>query len=635
MALLATTALASPAAAQGFNQFVGFGDSTMDSGYFLYNSTGGMQNGTSELAANAAIRGAATQGGTGTFTGPGVMNTTMLAARFGLTALPIGYPGGGGSNYANGSAQTVYTTQQSQYSAGLFDNVPTVAQIDTYLASTNDHANPHALFMVSTGANDLFWMQTQSMTSDQLYQAFMLPWANDLAGTLGALQGAGARSILVLDLNEYARLVAADGSVSASNQTIIDEAARYSATIWSSLASAGVNFIPVDINSLFTYVVQHPAAFGFQGTNALGSNPACNMSLVPSGIICTTATLVSPDAELTHLWADPEHLTTAGQAIETDFIYSLLTAPYQVSLLAESAVQGGLARVAAIQGQIETSAVHRGPNGVNVWVNAGASSQSFRNQAADPGGNGIPFSGTVGADYLAPGGVVLGLAVTAGEQDQHLSAGGHFNQVDEALSLYAAYRTGPFWGNAVASYGLYQTQISRQVPLGIFTDQNNGNTNGEAVALALRGGGDIRLGPVTTGPVAGLVMQHVRIDGFTETGTSGVTALSFGGQTRDSVVSQIGWRGAVDLGAFQPFAELAWDHEWDHKARSITTSLTSIAAPSYVTSIAPAASDWAFASIGSAYSLSSQVTLRATLWTQFVNPQVASYGGNIGLNVSF
>ncbi|MDR3536936.1 MAG: autotransporter outer membrane beta-barrel domain-containing protein [Acetobacteraceae bacterium] len=195
--------------------------------------------------------------------------------------------------------------------------------------------------------------------------------------------------------------------------------------------------------------------------------------------------------------------------------------------------------------------------------------------------------------------------------------------------------TGPVWGNAVASYGLYQTHIARQVPLGIFTDQNSGNANGQSLALALRGGGDIRLGPVTTGPVAGLVMQHVDIDGFTETGTSGVTALSFGKQTRDSVVSQLGWRGAVDVGNWQPFAELTWDHEWDHKTRTITTSLTSIAAPPYTTAAAPTASDWATASIGSTYSLSAQVTLRGIVWTQFVNPQVSSYGGNLGLNVSF
>ena len=62
-----------------------------------------------------------------------------------------------------------------------------------------------------------------------------------------------------------------------------------------------------------------------------------------------------------------------------------------------------------------------------------------------------------------------------------------------------------------------------------------------------------------------MVMQQVHIDGFTETGTSGVTALSFAGQTRDSFVSQLGWRVLVDIGKWQPFAEAKWNHEWADK----------------------------------------------------------------------
>ena len=148
----------------------------------------------------------------------------------------------------------------------------------------------------------------------------------------------------------------------------------------------------------------------------------------------------------------------------------------------------------------------------------------------------------MGVDYQMPCGLIVGAAFTAGSQTQEFSTGGHFNQVDEAPSLYVAYVAGPVWGNAVASYDLFQDDIARPVPLGIFTDQNNADTTGQSLALALRGGGDFSLGQITTGPVAGVVLQQVHVDGFTETGTSGVTALSFGSQTRDSFVSQLGWR---------------------------------------------------------------------------------------------
>ena len=635
--LLTATAVCAAGAANaaGFDQFIGFGDSTMDSGYFRYGSTGGLftLGANSQHAVDLGIQSAVTAGASGAFVGPGVVSTTMLAARFGLSALPVTLPSGG-TNYANGSAQSVSTTQADGYQNGFFNNVPGVAQISNYLAAVHNSANPGALYMINIGANDLFWMQTQqaNLLPQQLYETYMKPFAATLATSVATLQADGARTIVVLDFNEYARLVQANGQLSTAGVVDFNESQTYGAAIWSSLAAAGVNFVPADISSLFTYVSQNPAKFGFTAASVLASNPACGST---SSLVCSPAQLVAPDAEQTHLWADGAHLTTAGQAIESDFIYSLLTAPSQVSLLAESAVQVGLARTATIQRQIDLSGQHRGPNGVNVWTSAGASSLSMNGAPNFPTASGTPFGGTVGADYLLPGGVIVGAALTAGGQTQSFSTGGHFNQSGEALSLYAAYSVGPIWGNAIASYGLLQNHVRRQVTLGMFTDQNSADTDGHSLALALRGGYDFKIGPFTTGPVAGAVLQQVRINGFTETGTSGVSALSFGSQTRGSAISQLGWRGSVDLGDWQPFAELAWNHEWANKNRTIVASLTSIAAPSWSAAGVPIASDWAAASLGASYKLSSQVIIRGTASAFFANPQASGYGGELSLNVAF
>jgi outer membrane lipase/esterase len=207
--------------------------------------------------------------------------------------------------------------------------------------------------------------------------------------------------------------------------------------------------------------------------------------------------------------------------------------------------------------------------------------------------------------------------------------------VDETPSLYAAYKTGAIWGNAVASYGFFQNNIARQVTLGTFTDQNHANTAGQSPALALRGGADLKLRQITTGPVAGLVLQQVYLNGFTETGASGVTALTFSSQTRDSLITQLGWRVLGDLGNWQPFVEAKWNHEWAGKDRMITASLTSVAAPSYSIAAAPMASDWSNVLLGTSYKFNSQIMLRGAFSTVFLNPQIISYGGELGLNVSF
>ena len=153
---------------------------------------------------------------------------------------------------------------------------------------------------------------------------------------------------------------------------------------------------------------------------------------------------------------------------------------------------------------------------------------------------------------------------------------------------------------------MLQDHVSRQVPLGIFTDQNKGDSNGHALALALRGGWDFHVGAFTFGPLAGLTLQQVRFNGFTESGTTGVTALSFGAQTRNSAISQLGVRASTEIGDWRPFAELAWNHELADRNRTVTASLTSIAAPAYFAAAIPGALDWASASAGTSYRINAR-----------------------------
>jgi outer membrane lipase/esterase len=621
-ALLTAAVLCAPSAAgaAGLDQFIGFGDSTMDSGYFRYNPTG-------VPAVDAAIRSTVAAGGSGAFAGPGQVDTTLLAAKFGLGATPFIIGGDGGTNRANGAAQTVATFATN--GQGLPNNVPIVAQISDYVAAVHGVADRNALYMISSGANDLLYVQTPGVVVPPDYLPSL---ASTLATSVATLQADGARTIVVLNVYDYARLVDASGNLSPANATNVAQASAFGTAVWSGLAAAGVNFVPADVEGLLKYVSRNPTRFGFTPGTELASSPAC---ATPASLVCAPGQLVTPDAEQTYLFADSHHLTTAGQTIEADYIYSLLTAPSQISLLAASAVQVGLARMTTIQQQIDLSWQHRGPNGINFWASAGASTLTVKNAPDFPNVAGPPFSGTVGADYQLPGGAIVGAALTAGGLTQRFSSGGDFSQVDETVSLYAAYRTGPVWGNAAASYGLLQNHIARQVPLGIFTDQNSADTDGHSLAMALRGGGDFKFGRLTTGPVAGVVLQQVHLNGFTETGTSGASALSFGSQTRNSFVSQLGWRGSVDLGDWQPFVDVDWNHEWGGKNRTVTASLTSIMAPPYSAAAAPVASDWATLLLGVSYKLTPQVILHGAVSAVVVNPQVISYGGELGLNVGF
>jgi hypothetical protein len=88
------------AAAQNFNQLIGFGDSATDTGWFTGATTGPHSTGVPIF--DASIAAALAAGGNGHWTGPWPGNAQILAGFFGLSANAVGTPGG--TNFAIGNA---------------------------------------------------------------------------------------------------------------------------------------------------------------------------------------------------------------------------------------------------------------------------------------------------------------------------------------------------------------------------------------------------------------------------------------------------------------------------------------------------------------------------------------------------
>jgi outer membrane lipase/esterase len=339
-----------PAASQQLNQFIGFGDSSIDSGYYrsLPNPGGGAKFNSLWAAAVAAGAGAPT-------TSPGFMNSQALAASFGLTALSADQ---GGTNYATSGAKNV--TVNDTQTGGFGAAVPTVTQISNYLEANGGRANPNGLYLISSGANDVAFATGGQGTGPfpSNPQAYLVSAANSLASSVASLQAAGARYIIVPDL---AYSFPTGNSAAAVTQHT--DKLLYSQTLWNSLAANGVNFIPADQNAMRLAIASNPALFGFQFIGTGPGQPACTQ---PTGIttawalLCSSnpaapSHLVSPNADQTHLFADDQHYTTAGQKILADYEYSLLVAPSEISFLAEAPVKTRAAVVDSIFNQIAIS----------------------------------------------------------------------------------------------------------------------------------------------------------------------------------------------------------------------------------------------------------------------------------------
>src|SRR5580704_9993752 len=88
----ALLSLAQPAEAQNFNQLIGFGDSTLDTGWYTGATSGPHSTGLPSL--DASIAAALAAGGNAHPTGPGPGNAQILAGFFGLSANSASMPGG-------------------------------------------------------------------------------------------------------------------------------------------------------------------------------------------------------------------------------------------------------------------------------------------------------------------------------------------------------------------------------------------------------------------------------------------------------------------------------------------------------------------------------------------------------------
>ena len=316
--LVFTTALfvaSAQAEAQTFNQFVAFGDSNVDSGFYraLPNPGGGVNFNNAWAAAVAAGAGAPTSR-------PGLMSSEALAAMFGLTAIPSNQPGG--TNYATSGAKnvTVNNAPDRRLSAGDTDR----QSVRELPRGQRGRANSNALYLINSGANDVSFALGNSgagpFPADPT--AYLVGAANSLAASIAQLQAAGARFIIVPNL-PFSFPMGGGAGNAETRQARLD----YSTALWAGLAANGVNFIPADWNSVRVAIAANPSAFGFQFVGNGAGQVACT---IPAGIttawalLCSSnpaapSTFVTPDADRTRLFADDQHMTTAGMKIQADY----------------------------------------------------------------------------------------------------------------------------------------------------------------------------------------------------------------------------------------------------------------------------------------------------------------------------
>jgi outer membrane lipase/esterase len=621
LALGAAVAVSSAASAQTINQFVGFGDSTIDSGWYRNNKPNGVPFAGGGPDFEKAFPTAVQEGAGRATSSPGLMSSELLAGFFGTTARPANDPAGG-TNYATSGARN---NEFNGDGSGLFKAaIPTVTQINNYLTATGGVANPNALYLISSGGNNIDFAINHPLDVPDP-AAYMTKAAKEEVAAVVQLKTAGARYIIIPNLPQSF----------GNNPEVRSLRATYNTALWNGLATAGVNFIPADINGLRQEIKDKQTAFGFTTINV--NEPACSAvgNVDATALLCSTSqSRVTGNDDQTHLFADTAgHLATKGQKIVADYEYSLVIAPSQISLLAENAVKSRAATIDLILNQIPMSQRTRGPLGFNVWASGDVSRLKIDQPVGFVGESATPTQVTAGIDTMTSGGILLGMAVSAGTKKASFGQRAGFTQDEFAVSGYTAATLGPLWLNMIGTFGALHYDVNRIVPLGPVLDQNNTTTNGTNMSFSARSGYNAVVGALTHGPVIGLTLQSVHVDGFTESGN--VTSLAFGNQSRHSSVGVLGYQASFDFGMFQPFAKVLWNHEFVSQDRLVTASLTSTLGPSYSLPAVNLGRDWASATAGVSVGLGKGVTGLMSFTGQMGQDKVTIYGGQVGLNVAF
>jgi outer membrane lipase/esterase len=571
--LLASASL--PLHASPYSGLIVFGDSLSDSGW--------------NVGPDGPIRFTNRVGPTyGAGEAYGLVTPMLLGDKLGLGEDSLAAANAGGNNWAVGG----YTTSQ------ILNTVNS-----SYLASTGGRADSDALYYLTGGGNDFLGLMVTDTASAQAA-------AGRFADSAEALQRAGARYIMVWLLPDVGLTPNFYGG---GLQSLVSSlGADYNTELVRQLSSIDAEIIPLNIPLMLSEVLANPGAYGLASdlstAELIGTCfDGCSNENPIYGINGS-----NPDPSKL-LFEDSVHPTTTGQMLIADYAYSLLAAPWEISLLPEMA--HGTLRSHQDQLRAQWQADWEAWQAVGQWrsfVNGGGQRLTYDIYESDADGNG--YSLNFGGSYRLDEAWRVGLA--GGLYEQDLEAGEADSDYDLRSYLataFAQYQHDRWWGEAAASIGyLDYHDLERQFDLGPVTRGEKGDTDGDLWSLSGRIGYDViqpgsqwHLSPFVSADYA-----RVEVDGYSEDSARS-TALEYGDQKRTSKRLGIGLQGLFDLSQqTRLFGEVAMEREYEDDASEVDMSLRSLPSIGYtLEGYVPDDKTWR-ASLGVSHQLAPGLALR-------------------------
>jgi outer membrane lipase/esterase len=455
---------------------------------------------------------------------------------------------------------------------------------------------------VWAGGNDFlnnYSLLAAGQITQAQFQTNLLGAATAEVGQVGRLMGAGARYVMVFSLPDIGGTPFALSAGSAAAAAATQASAGYNTTLFTSLTGTGMRVIPVDTFSLLNEIRANPAAYGITNTTGIACGPFPPITTSGNAQFCYTGNLVAPNADLTYLFADGVHPTTAAHRIVADFAQSLVDGPVSYSMYGEVPLR---TRAALVQTLADGLAIGQASGGK--WsAFASMAGGNFDVEAAgvDPSFDSDNRAYSVGITMRASESVIVGGALGKTKADGTFGQDrGGFRTSEDSASIFFGVKSGGFHANGAATIANLDIKESRRtITLGTATRVAEAAPSGSNASASVSAGYDFAVGKISVGPIGAWTSQNVEVNGFEETG-AGAANLRIAKQKRRSEVGSIGVRASWDLGSVTPYARITADREFKDDERFITaTPISIVGGPWYdIPAYQPADSSWATIAVG-------------------------------------
>ena len=627
--LLALACAQAFAAPSPYSTMVVFGDSLADAGQFPDGVSGATLRFTNRTGP--------------TFQGDyGLVSSTQLGSKLGVapndlnaSTSPVraaqGLPDG--NNWAVGGYRTdnildsITSVSDTAIPPGNAGAGTVLRSRQGYLPANGGRADPNALYFLSGGGND--FLQQRVLSPGQAVAA-----GGRLADSAQALQQAGARYIMVWMLPDLGLTPAINGTPQQAGTSALSTI--FNQALVQRLSQIDAQIIPLNIPLLLQETFADPGRFGLAtgqnltGTCFTGNSCTANPTYGIGG--------TQPDPTKL-IYNDSVHPTVAGQRLIADYAYSLLAAPWELSLLPEMA-QGTL-RAHQDELRNQWQADNGNWQAVGQWraiVAGGGQRLDFDGQGSSASGDGSGYNLNVGGSYRIDDSWRVGVA--SGLYRQTLEAGA--SDSDYKLNSYmgsafAQYQHNHWWADAALTGGrLDFDSLKRKFALGVSEGSEKGDTDGWLWALSGRVGYDIagvgsdwHLSPFISADYA-----RIEVDGYSEKGSRS-TALTFADQQRDSKRLGVGLQGSYRVTPqTQVFGEVAHEHEFENDTQKVNIALNSVQGIGFELDGYTPRSNSDRLSLGVSHKLTQELALRAA-YNVRKDDSLTQQGVSVGVSLDF